>query len=168
MARLLPNSQTTLGTASNQRQCWQGLLLLSLPIKMVRLPSCQLLFLCSCSTHSSRPWSAKQSPSSSRTISRLSAPSTRSTSFLISSCPTYTLSTRRSIPTSYSVYPILSFNTINAFEQLSVKNAFIRGSVIRYVQVPREAVDTELLQDAARREAMHVAAQRDTTVISSK
>lgn len=58
--------------------------------------------------------------------------------------------------------------TINAFEQLSVKNAFIRGSVIRYVQVPREAVDTELLQDAARREAMHVAAQRDTTVISSK
>ena len=28
----------------------------------------------------------------------------------------------------------------------------MRGSVIRYVQVPPESVDTELLQDAARRE----------------
>jgi len=37
--------------------------------------------------------------------------------------------------------------------QASVKNCFIRGSVIRYVQVPKDAVDTELLQDAARKEA---------------
>lgn len=41
-----------------------------------------------------------------------------------------------------------------------MKNCFIRGSVIRYVQVPGEAVDTDLLQDATRREAQHVAAQQ--------
>lgn len=34
-----------------------------------------------------------------------------------------------------------------------MKNCFIRGSVVRYVQLPAEAVDTHLLQDAARREA---------------
>jgi len=38
--------------------------------------------------------------------------------------------------------------------QLSVKTVFVRGSVVRYVHVPPAAVDTELLQDAARREAM--------------
>ena len=36
--------------------------------------------------------------------------------------------------------------------QLSVKNCFIRGSVIRYVQLPPEEVDTALLQDATRKE----------------
>ncbi|KAL1921416.1 uncharacterized protein VTP21DRAFT_11132 [Calcarisporiella thermophila] len=36
---------------------------------------------------------------------------------------------------------------------ISVKNCFIRGSVVRYVQMPAAAVDTALLQDAARREA---------------
>ncbi|KAL5484588.1 hypothetical protein EMCRGX_G021114 [Ephydatia muelleri] len=36
---------------------------------------------------------------------------------------------------------------------LTVKNCFIRGSVIRYVQLPAEEVDTALLQDAARKEA---------------
>ena len=35
----------------------------------------------------------------------------------------------------------------------SVKNCFIRGSVIKYVQLPAAEVDTELLQDATRREA---------------
>ena len=34
----------------------------------------------------------------------------------------------------------------------SVKNTFIRGSVIKYVQLPASEVDTELLQDATRRE----------------
>ena len=34
-----------------------------------------------------------------------------------------------------------------------MKNCFIRGSVIRYVQLPSSEVDTELLQDATRREA---------------
>lgn len=37
---------------------------------------------------------------------------------------------------------------------LSVKNCFIRGSVVRYVQLPGEEVDTQLLQDAARKEAV--------------
>lgn len=36
---------------------------------------------------------------------------------------------------------------------LSVKNCFIRGSVIRYVQLPAEDIDTALLQDATRKEA---------------
>lgn len=36
---------------------------------------------------------------------------------------------------------------------LSVRNCFIRGSVIRYVQLPAEEVDTVLLQDATRKEA---------------
>ncbi|KAJ3353661.1 U6 snRNA-associated Sm-like protein LSm2 [Entophlyctis luteolus] len=35
---------------------------------------------------------------------------------------------------------------------MCVKNCFIRGSVVRYVQLPAAAVDTELLQDATRRE----------------
>ena len=34
---------------------------------------------------------------------------------------------------------------------MSVKNCFIRGSVVRYVQIPRTAVDTTLLEDATRR-----------------
>ncbi|KAJ1674846.1 U6 snRNA-associated Sm-like protein LSm2, partial [Spiromyces aspiralis] len=36
---------------------------------------------------------------------------------------------------------------------MSVTSCFIRGSVVRYVQIPPEAVDKPLLQDAARREA---------------
>ena len=35
----------------------------------------------------------------------------------------------------------------------SVRNAFIRGSVVRYVLLPAAGVDTELLHDATRREA---------------
>lgn len=35
----------------------------------------------------------------------------------------------------------------------AVKTLFIRGSVIRYVHIPSEAVDIPLLEDAARREA---------------
>ncbi|PIK56864.1 putative U6 snRNA-associated Sm-like protein LSm2 [Apostichopus japonicus] len=33
------------------------------------------------------------------------------------------------------------------------KNCFIRGSVVRYVQLPADECDTQLLQDAARKEA---------------
>ena len=33
----------------------------------------------------------------------------------------------------------------------SVKNVFIRGSVVRYVHLPAAAVDTPLLEDATRR-----------------
>eukprot|EP00891_Asterochloris_glomerata_P007685 jgi/Astpho2/7685/e_gw1.00115.153.1_t len=35
----------------------------------------------------------------------------------------------------------------------SVKNCFIRGSVVRYIQLPPGSVDTEILHDATRREA---------------
>uniref|UniRef100_A0A1I7YMZ9 U6 snRNA-associated Sm-like protein LSm2 n=1 Tax=Steinernema glaseri TaxID=37863 RepID=A0A1I7YMZ9_9BILA len=34
----------------------------------------------------------------------------------------------------------------------SVKNCFIRGSVVRYVQLPADQVDTQLLQEATRKE----------------
>jgi small nuclear ribonucleoprotein (snRNP)-like protein len=34
----------------------------------------------------------------------------------------------------------------------ALKTCFIRGSVVRYIQIPPEHVDTELLQDAARKE----------------
>ncbi|GMI09477.1 hypothetical protein TrLO_g1271 [Triparma laevis f. longispina] len=33
-----------------------------------------------------------------------------------------------------------------------LKNVFVRGSVVRYIQLPRNEVDTELLQDATRKE----------------
>ncbi|KAJ4630674.1 U6 snRNA-associated Sm-like protein LSm2 [Exophiala dermatitidis] len=36
----------------------------------------------------------------------------------------------------------------------SVKNVFIRGSVVRYVHLPPDKVDRGLLEDACRREAM--------------
>ncbi|AMD21900.1 HFR045Wp [Eremothecium sinecaudum] len=36
----------------------------------------------------------------------------------------------------------------------SVRNIFIRGSTVRYVYLNKSMVDTNLLQDAARREAM--------------
>ncbi|OAA32765.1 small nuclear ribonucleoprotein LSM2 [Moelleriella libera RCEF 2490] len=35
----------------------------------------------------------------------------------------------------------------------SVKTVFIRGSVVRYVHLPAASVDTQLLEDATRREA---------------
>lgn len=36
---------------------------------------------------------------------------------------------------------------------LSVKNCFIRGSVVRYVLLPPDGVDVDILHDATRREA---------------
>ncbi|XP_077232067.1 sm-like protein LSM2 isoform X1 [Tasmannia lanceolata] len=36
---------------------------------------------------------------------------------------------------------------------MSVRNCFIRGSVVRYVQLPPDGVDTDILHDATRREA---------------
>mmetsp|Transcript_12428 Transcript_12428/g.18809 ORF Transcript_12428/g.18809 Transcript_12428/m.18809 type:complete len:93 (-) Transcript_12428:88-366(-) len=35
---------------------------------------------------------------------------------------------------------------------IPLKSCFIRGSVVRYIQIPASEVDTELLQDAARKE----------------
>ncbi|KAK9767452.1 U6 snRNA-associated Sm-like protein LSm2 [Basidiobolus ranarum] len=43
---------------------------------------------------------------------------------------------------------------------IAVKNCFIRGSVVRYVQLPPASVDTGLLQDAARREAQQPGATK--------
>ena len=40
---------------------------------------------------------------------------------------------------------------IYLLQQSSVKNVFIRGSVVRYVHLPANAVDTPLLEDATRR-----------------
>lgn len=39
----------------------------------------------------------------------------------------------------------------DVLEQSSVKNVFIRGSVVRYVHLPAASVDTPLLEDATRR-----------------
>lgn len=36
---------------------------------------------------------------------------------------------------------------------MSVKNCFIRGSVVRYVELPKDKVDVELLQESSKREA---------------
>ncbi|KAF1808948.1 U6 snRNA-associated Sm-like protein LSm2 [Eremomyces bilateralis CBS 781.70] len=41
----------------------------------------------------------------------------------------------------------------------SVKNIFIRGSVVRYVHLPAADVDTALLEDATRREAAQTSAR---------
>lgn len=41
----------------------------------------------------------------------------------------------------------------------SVKNIFIRGSVVRYVHLPANEVDRGLLEDACRREAAQGRAQ---------
>ncbi|KAJ2396370.1 U6 snRNA-associated Sm-like protein LSm2, partial [Coemansia sp. RSA 2603] len=43
---------------------------------------------------------------------------------------------------------------------MAVKNCFIRGSVVRYVQLSPPTVDTALLQDAARREAQSTQQQQ--------
>lgn len=45
----------------------------------------------------------------------------------------------------------------------SVKNCFVRGSTVRYIHIPKEHVDVELLQDATRveaRESKKAAAER--------
>ena len=48
---------------------------------------------------------------------------------------------------------LVTYLSVEISLQLSVKNCFIRGSVVRYVQLPAEEVDTSLLQDATRKEA---------------
>ena len=45
---------------------------------------------------------------------------------------------------------------------VSVKNCFLRGSVVRYVQLPPEDIDVQLLQDAARKEADQQRKQKDS------
>ncbi|OQS05098.1 hypothetical protein THRCLA_02718 [Thraustotheca clavata] len=65
------------------------------------------------------------------------------------------------VGTLHSVDQYLNFKLIDVtvvesekYPQLmNMKNCFIRGSVVRYIQIAKADVDTELLQDAARREA---------------
>lgn len=56
-----------------------------------------------------------------------------------------------------AVHAALCFASNALRLQLAVKDLFVRGSVIRYVMVPPEEVDTALLQDAARVEALGTA-----------
>mmetsp|Transcript_1701 Transcript_1701/g.3745 ORF Transcript_1701/g.3745 Transcript_1701/m.3745 type:complete len:101 (+) Transcript_1701:98-400(+) len=50
----------------------------------------------------------------------------------------------------------------NKYPQLTaLKNCFIRGSVVRYVQINPNDVDTELLEDATRKENSPVTAGDD-------
>ncbi|ODQ63886.1 U6 snRNA-associated Sm-like protein LSm2 [Nadsonia fulvescens var. elongata DSM 6958] len=61
---------------------------------------------------------------------------------------------------SVDQYMNLKLDNITTLDEASfphlcaVRNIFIRGSVVRYVHLPVNAVDTALLEDAARREAM--------------
>ncbi|KAJ9081030.1 U6 snRNA-associated Sm-like protein LSm2 [Entomophthora muscae] len=43
---------------------------------------------------------------------------------------------------------------------IAIKTCFIRGSVVRYVQMAATDVDTALLQDAARKEAHQPSSSR--------
>ncbi|KAJ5038899.1 uncharacterized protein L3040_006578 [Drepanopeziza brunnea f. sp. 'multigermtubi'] len=64
---------------------------------------------------------------------------------------------------SVDQYLNIKLDNISVVEDLkyphlsSVKNVFIRGSVVRYVHLPGSAVDTALLEDATRREAANQA-----------
>ncbi|ESW98734.1 hypothetical protein HPODL_05263 [Ogataea parapolymorpha DL-1] len=48
----------------------------------------------------------------------------------------------------------ISANTTKYPHLIAVRNLFIRGSNIRYIHINPSLVDTNLLQDASRREAM--------------
>ncbi|EPE36601.1 Sm-like ribonucleoprotein [Glarea lozoyensis ATCC 20868] len=66
---------------------------------------------------------------------------------------------------SVDQYLNIKLDDIQVVEELkyphlsSVKNVFIRGSVVRYVHLPGAAVDTALLEDATRREAAQQASK---------
>lgn len=49
--------------------------------------------------------------------------------------------------------PLINSSNYATLLQLSVRNCFIRGSVVRYVQLPPDGVDNDILHDATRREA---------------
>lgn len=58
---------------------------------------------------------------------------------------------------SVDQYLNIKLDNITTLEQdkypqlLSVNNCFIRGSTVRYIELPKQHVDTVLLQDATRR-----------------
>ncbi|EGS23661.1 uncharacterized protein CTHT_0003570 [Thermochaetoides thermophila DSM 1495] len=69
----------------------------------------------------------------------------------------------RGILKSVDQYLNIKLDNVQVMEELkyphlsAVKNIFIRGSVVRYVHLPASAVDVQLLEDAARREAQNQA-----------
>ncbi|EGZ77102.1 U6 snRNA-associated Sm-like protein LSm2 [Neurospora tetrasperma FGSC 2509] len=50
----------------------------------------------------------------------------------------------------------------------AVKNVFIRGSVVRYVHLPQESVDIQLLEDATRRGMFCVLSEKGLVVAAWK
>ncbi|KAF7540041.1 hypothetical protein G7054_g1655 [Neopestalotiopsis clavispora] len=62
-----------------------------------------------------------------------------------------TFSFRRRFPSLLQGTPRTNMSFFPSFSQSSVKNVFIRGSVVRYVHLPHNAVDVTLLEDATRR-----------------
>ncbi|EFQ35242.1 LSM domain-containing protein [Colletotrichum graminicola] len=71
----------------------------------------------------------------------------------------------RGVLKSVDQYLNIKLEEISVVEELkyphlsSVKNVFIRGSVVRYVHLPAGSVDVPLLEDATRREAAAQAAK---------
>ncbi|GJC92464.1 U6 snRNA-associated Sm-like protein LSm2 [Colletotrichum higginsianum] len=71
----------------------------------------------------------------------------------------------RGILKSVDQYLNIKLEEISVVEELkyphlsSVKNVFIRGSVVRYVHLPAGSVDVPLLEDATRRDLSEAAAQ---------
>ena len=49
----------------------------------------------------------------------------------------------------------------------ALTSCFIRGSVVRYIQIPPEHVDTQLLQDATRQENAPASSLTTTTVATT-
>ncbi|CAK5042104.1 unnamed protein product [Meloidogyne enterolobii] len=54
-------------------------------------------------------------------------------------------------------------NDLRHPHMISVKNCFIRGSVIRYVHLPSDGIDTQLLQEATRKEVLQSRQQGGTS-----
>ncbi|KAM0482970.1 hypothetical protein ACHAPX_002414 [Trichoderma viride] len=68
---------------------------------------------------------------------------------------------------SVDQYLNIKLDEIQVVEELkyphlsSIKNVFIRGSVVRYVHLPAASVDTQLLEDATRRGKLFLQIGRD-------
>ncbi|CAP67912.1 uncharacterized protein PODANS_1_17870 [Podospora anserina S mat+] len=69
----------------------------------------------------------------------------------------------RGVLKSVDQYLNIKLDNIQVVDELkyphlsAVKNVFIRGSVVRYVHLPSQSVDIDLLEDATRREAANQA-----------
>jgi U6 snRNA-associated Sm-like protein LSm2 len=67
----------------------------------------------------------------------------------------------RGVLKSVDQYLNIKLDNIQVLEEIkyphmsAVKNVFIRGSVVRYVHLPANAVDVPLLEDATRRGTFH-------------